>query len=266
MRINVHAGHNPDGKAASGTIGLVKESTVTRNIKDAVIRKLRAMGHTVYDCTVEDGNSQEDVLQKIVEKCNAHNVDTDVSIHLNSGAEDSRGDGKTTGTEVYIYNEASKIKGQAEAVARAISALGFRLRTESTGGVKTAGSLYVLRHTKAPAMLIECFFCDDADDVALYRRQGAERLADAIVQGITGSRTTDVSAEKGDGTASEETVVMANITGNSVNIRKGPGTQYPAIGQVNKGQQVRIWKEEDGWSMIDNGKWVFSGYVRKDSF
>lgn len=258
MKINVHAGHNPDGKTASGSVGIVKESTVTRNIKDAVISKLRALGHTVYDCTVEDGKSQEDVLQKIVEKCNAHNVDTDISIHLNSGAEDLQGDGRTTGTEVYIYSASGKIKEQAEAVVRAISALGFRLRTEAAGGVKTDSSLYVLRRTKAPAMLIECFFCDDADDVALYRRQGAERLADAIVQGITGSAAAATNPSN-----VRETIVMGYITGNYVNIRKGPGTQYTAIGQVNKGQQVRIWKEEGGWSMIDNGKWVFSEYVRK---
>ncbi len=28
MKINVHAGHNPDGKIACGAVGLKKESTV----------------------------------------------------------------------------------------------------------------------------------------------------------------------------------------------------------------------------------------------
>ena len=27
MKINVHAGHNPDGKIACGAVGLIKEST-----------------------------------------------------------------------------------------------------------------------------------------------------------------------------------------------------------------------------------------------
>ena len=32
MRINVHAGHNPDGKAACGAVGLIKESTDRKSV------------------------------------------------------------------------------------------------------------------------------------------------------------------------------------------------------------------------------------------
>ena len=86
MVINVHAGHNPDGKVACGACGILKESTQARKVKDIVIKKLRAKGHTVYDCTVNDGKSQTDVLKKIAAKCNAHTVNPDVSIPFNSGA------------------------------------------------------------------------------------------------------------------------------------------------------------------------------------
>lgn len=65
MVINVHAGHNPDGKVACGACGILKESTQARKVKDIVIKKLRAKGHTVYDCTVNDGKSQTDVLKKL---------------------------------------------------------------------------------------------------------------------------------------------------------------------------------------------------------
>lgn len=33
MIINVHAGHNPDGKVACGAIGIIRESTEARNVK-----------------------------------------------------------------------------------------------------------------------------------------------------------------------------------------------------------------------------------------
>ena len=88
MKINIHAGHNPDGKVACGAVGLIKESTEARIIKDKVIQNLKKAGHTVYDCTCNNGTSQNDVLKKIVAKCNAHEVDLDVSIHFNSGAYD----------------------------------------------------------------------------------------------------------------------------------------------------------------------------------
>ena len=33
MKINVHAGHNPDGKIDCGAVGLIKESTEARKVK-----------------------------------------------------------------------------------------------------------------------------------------------------------------------------------------------------------------------------------------
>ena len=82
MIINVHAGHNPDGKVACGAVGLIRESTENRNVAAEVIAQLRGLGHTVYDCTVNDGINKQDVLKKIVTKCNAHDADLDVSIHF----------------------------------------------------------------------------------------------------------------------------------------------------------------------------------------
>ena len=180
MIINVHAGHNQDGMVACGTIGFIKESTEARKVKDLVISKLRELGHTVYDCTCDDGRSVNDVLVKIVDKCNAHNADLDVSIHFNSGAYDPKGNDKTTGVETFIYDYNAGAKDYAERVVSAISELGFRNRK-----VKINKNLYVLRVTKAPAMLIECCFVDDRDDVKLY---DCEKMANAIVYGITGIR------------------------------------------------------------------------------
>lgn len=188
MRINVHAGHNPDGKTACGAIGFIKESTEARLVKDEVISQLRELGHTVYDCTCENGTSQSDVLKKIVAKCNANTVDLDVSIHFNAGAGDNSGNGKTTGTEVYVYSSTSKAKSYATNVCNAISGIGFRNR-----GVKYSTSLYVLKHTKAPAMLVECCFVDDKDDAQLYNYKA---MASAIVYGITGQRVEEKEEEE----------------------------------------------------------------------
>lgn len=178
MRINVHAGHNPDGKVACGAVGFIRESTEARLVKDAVVGQLRQLGHTVYDCTCENGTGVSNVLTRIVGACNAHAVDLDVSIHLNSGAKDSSGNGRTTGVEVLVYSASSKARPYAEEVCAAVAGLGFRNR-----GVKTRPDLYVLRNTKAPAMLVECCFVDDRDDAQLY---DCQKMADAIVYGITG--------------------------------------------------------------------------------
>lgn len=203
MIINVHAGHNPDGKAGCGAVGIIRESTENRNVKNEVIRQLKALGYTVYDCTVDDGaahgsvTAASDVLTKIVKKCNAHTVDLDVSIHFNAGAKDA--DSSTTGTEVYICTADSKAKGTAQSICNAISALGFKNR-----GVKVNGNLYVLRKTTAPAVLVECCFVDDKDDVKLYNFAD---MASAIVYGITGQKCQESNKPaEVDTTATEQKV------------------------------------------------------------
>ena len=71
MKISIHAGHNPDGKIGCGAIGLIKESTEARKVKELVISKLIAIGHEVDDVTVENGLNQNDVLNKIISKINS---------------------------------------------------------------------------------------------------------------------------------------------------------------------------------------------------
>lgn len=198
MIINVHAGHNPAGKVACGAVGMINESTENRRVKDEVISQLRELGHTVYDCTVDNGSGQSDVLNKIVAKCNAHAADLDVSIHFNSGAVDRKGNGKTTGVEVLVYSADSVSKGTAEKVCTAVAELGFRNR-----GIKYRPNMSVLKNTKAPAMLVECCFVDDKDDVEKYDYFS---MASAIVKGITGQSVQNVPETEPAGSG-EETAI-----------------------------------------------------------
>ena len=189
MRINIHAGHNPKGKTACGAVGLLDESTENRNVIKELKTILETEGHTVYDCTCNDGTSVADVINKIVAKANTNTVDLDVSIHFNSGAKDTKGNGATTGVEVLVY----KTGGQAEVVAKRVceqvSKLGYKNR-----GVKIRTDLSILKKTKAPCVLVECCFVDDLDDVKLYNPRS---MAKAIAQGIINKtiedkKTTDV--------------------------------------------------------------------------
>lgn len=170
-RVNVSAGHNPDGKIASGAIGIIKESTEARRVTANVIKYLKQQGITAYDCTCNNGTSQKDVLRKICSKCNAHSVDLDVSIHFNSA------NGSAKGVEVLYIN--NKISGIASRVSRTISE---KLDLVNRG-IKHRTDLYYLKNTKAQAILVECCFCDNKNDVSKYT---AEKMAKAIVEGILG--------------------------------------------------------------------------------
>ena len=185
MRYNISAGHNPEGKVACGAAGILNESREDRIIKDKVIQILRAAGYAVIDCTCDDGTSQGDVLSKAVAKHNSHEADLNVQIHFNSGRNDYIGDGSVGGTEVFLYsvNESNKLAIKyGKAVVEAISELGYRIRDDKIPDeLKTNSSLYFLRKTKAPAILIECCFVDDKDDADLYN---ADQMAQAIAKGL----------------------------------------------------------------------------------
>lgn len=250
MKINVHAGHNPDGKIACGAIGLIKESTEARKVKDEVIRLLEEEGHTVYDCTVDDGLNQSNVLTKIVKKCNANEVDLDISIHFNAGANDKNGNGSTTGTEVLVYNSSSKAMDEADRICKKIATLGYENR-----GIKTRTDLYVLRKTKAPALLVECCFVDDADDIAKYNYA---TMAKAIVEGIlnkTVATSTTTTATTNSSVKTENFKVK--VTDSALNIRAGAGTTYKIVGCIKDKGTYTITKTSGSWGYLKSGAgWI----------
>ena len=164
---NVHAGHN---FKVSGSSGYFSETTESRNVKNAVISKLQSLGYTVYDCTDDSGKTQNENLKNIVSKCNDHAADLNISIHFNAS------NGQGHGVEVLQYSD--KTQAIAQNICNDVAELGFKNR-----GVKNRTDLYVLKHTKAPAILIECCFCDSAVDAGLYNY---DSMAAAIVKGLTG--------------------------------------------------------------------------------
>lgn len=179
MRIGVHAGHNPDGKVSCGAIGLIKESTEARKVKDEVIRLLKLAGHTVFDFTVNDGISTSDIVNKQVRQSNAQQLDLTVAIHFNSGAKDVKGNGRTTGVEVLMTSIDGIKKTTGERICSNVAKLGYRNR-----GNKKRTDLGFLNKTVAKAILVECCFVDDYDDIKLYNYK---TMAKAIAEGIHGS-------------------------------------------------------------------------------
>ena len=179
---NVHAGHCPQGKGASGAVGLLQESVEDRKVKNRVISALKNAGHTVYDCTCEENTTKSGCLKKIVAKCNAHKVDLDVSIHLNAGG--------GSGVEVWCYdNKTAAIASQI--CVNVSNALGIPNR-----GVKYSKGLYVLKHTKSPSLLVECCFVDNQND---YNKWNADKCGDAIASAIVG-KTVQGNTSSGNST------------------------------------------------------------------
>lgn len=263
MIINVHAGHSLKCRGASGLLDEVNED---RKVKNKVIELLRANGHTVYDCTDDNGKDQNSNLKAIVNKCNDHKVDLDVSIHLNAGG--------GTGTEVYVYSDNSKAKDEAERIVKNVSnTLGIRNR-----GVKTSTKLYVLRKTNSPALLVECCFVDNAIDKVKWN---ADKCAKAIVEGILNKSVNEhveTPTPKPQSNASS-TLGTYMITASDLSVRTGPGANcrrktyeeltknakahdYDKDGCLNYGTRVTVSQFDGDWAKIPSG-WVAKRYLKK---
>lgn len=173
MRIGINCGHTVSGTKGCGAVGYIDESMETRRVGIKVERLLSAEGHNVYDCTDDYSSSVNENLKKIVGMANKQPLDLFVSIHFNSGG--------GRGTEVFTYG--GEKYEEAVNICNALSALGFRNR-----GVKDGGNLYVVRHTNAKAILVEVCFVD-TDDAELYKKIGADKVAQAICEAITGQKT-----------------------------------------------------------------------------
>ena len=169
-RYAIRGGHN---SLAIGANGIVNEVTEDRKITASVIKWLKIDKNEVIDVTPYPCISAED-LKRGASDANIHKVDIFASIHLNA----ANGQGK--GTEVLYYGSSVTGKALATRVCNSITKLGFISR----GAKSDIRGLYELKHTDMPAIIVECFFCDSAVDVALYKKLGVDTISKAIAEGI----------------------------------------------------------------------------------
>lgn len=240
-KYNIHAGHCPQGKGASGAVGYLKESVEDRKVKNEVIRLLRLAGHKVYDCTCDKNTDQNGCLRCIVGKCNAHTVARDVSIHLNSGG--------GTGVEVLVVSKDSKAYKEADRIAGKISkALGIRNR-----GVKIRPELYVLRHTNAPALLVECCFVDNKTD---YNAWDYKKCARAIAEGLIGKAIADKNTSGSFKVKTKQPLNIYKSPGKDYTGKKAPESVYTITAKKAAGDMMYgKLKSGEGWIKI-SGKYA----------
>lgn len=162
MRIAINAGHTINGAGYGAVSGAYRESEIVRKVKIEVIKQLRAKGHTVYDCTVDTSKTY---LEDVVRMANSKPADIFLSLHCNAGGGE--------GVEVFTWQ--GRKLDKAVHICYELSRLGFKNR-----GIKDGSKLYVVKKTKAPAVLAELFFLDSTKDQSLYSNIGFKGIAKAI--------------------------------------------------------------------------------------
>ena len=172
MKILLDAGHALEGAVGAQANGY-KEEVEARKIVSAIEQKLRKLGHKVVVCSCDkekDGNRQ---LQRIVAAANAHkDADLFVSIHLNSFENPN-----ANGIETFSLSKKGKGHEYAVDIQDELVKLGYYNRK------KKEANFYVLRHTHAPAVLVECGFITNVKDMKMFN---PDKISSAIVKAITG--------------------------------------------------------------------------------
>ena len=238
MKIGIDLGHGVsyDG----GAVGIIKEETIINAVGSVVIRLLKQLGHTVIESRPGSASSTSDSLNRRVNTLNSNKVDLSLSIHANAGG------GK--GVEIYTYK--GKEVNQARNIINKISALGFNNR-----GIKSQ-SLALVNNTTMTSMLLEICFTDTKSDVDLYNKIGAERIGQAIVEGLTGQTVNNSTNTTGS--------YLVKITGDVVNIRAGAGTNYKINGTVKRGEVFTIVETNGDWGKLKSGAgWICLNYTTR---
>lgn len=165
--IELHVGHFGNGTGARGLVDEVTEATkITLRVYE--ILKTSGVPATYYKDTIS--KSQTENINRLIAH---HNADTNgliVSIHLNASAGTQTGG---IGCEVCYTTQKSLAAKLSAAIAQAG---GFKDR-----GAKYRDNIGVLVRTKEPAVLLEPFFVNSKEDVALYNKH-FERMCQAIAK------------------------------------------------------------------------------------
>lgn len=176
MIVTVNAGHSAKAPGASGNG--IKEHEIARQWCGALITALKQRGFEVVN-TTSDAAKSNDVLKEQVVKCNAVNSVLDLSIHFNAAS------ATATGTEAFYYDgTSSKSWAIAGKISEALAAaLGLKNRGAKPDTASAVKSLYFLRKTKAPAVLIEVAFVTNAGDMQACKNKfdkGIAAIADVV--------------------------------------------------------------------------------------
>lgn len=102
---------------------------------------------------------------------------------------------------------------------------------------------------------------DHEDPIDYLKSHGvSEAQFRADVQRVYNNSSVDVSVpDKPSKPAEVLTSVtdgIAYIEGYNVNLRKGPGTSYSKIRQLNKPESYIVWAEKDGWLNLGRNQWI----------
>lgn len=172
-KVFISAGH---GGSDSGAVGNgFKEKDLNLSIALACGNYLKSRGVEVRMSRVKD---EDDDLNQEARESNAFGPDLTVSIHNNAGGGD--------GVEAWYSIVGGLGKTCAENILAEVVKIGQNSRGAKTRRGSNGRDYYgFIRQTKAPAVIVECAFIDNATDIRIINTESKRVvMGEAIAKGI----------------------------------------------------------------------------------
>lgn len=172
-KVFISAGH---GGSDSGAVGNgFKEKDLNLSIAMACGNYLKSKGVEVQMSRVKD---EDDDLNQEARESNAFGPDLTVSIHNNAGGGD--------GVEAWYSIVGGLGKTCAENILAEVVKIGQNSRGAKTRKGSNGRDYYgFIRQTKAPAVIVECAFIDNATDIQIVNTEPKRVvMGEAIAKGI----------------------------------------------------------------------------------
>ena len=121
---------------------------------------------------------ENDTLTEEIKECNAFAPDLCIDIHNNAGGGD--------GVEAFYYSGGGTSKALAQNVIDAVVAIGQNSRGIKTKLTSSGADYYgFIRETYAPAVIVECAFVDNMNDLQIIDTEAEQKaMGVAIAKGI----------------------------------------------------------------------------------
>ena len=198
MKVFLGVGHGGKDPGAIG--GGFNEKDLNLSIALACHAELIRHGITVGMSRTKDEN---DELSQVINECNAFGPDLALDIHNNAGGGD--------GAEVYYHY------GGGTSKTLAINVLGEFVKVgQNSRGAKVrkneSGTDYYgfIRQTKAPAVVVECAFLDNATDIQILNTEAKQKaMGIALAKGIL--KTLNVPYKEQQSAPAEKRMTVAQI-------------------------------------------------------
>lgn len=181
MKILIISGHGASDSGAVAKIGLktYKEATETRTIGKKLRTQLLKYKNVSVDLYPTNRNAFEDI-KKGKRQVNFALYDYIIELHFNACVRDLVGNGKTTGTEIYV-TKADKTTKTEELIVKGVASLGLKNRGVKKSNFTVIYNAY--QKCSVESALLEICFIDDADDMKIYTKNKgkiAKKIAKAI--------------------------------------------------------------------------------------